>query len=288
MPRSLVTLLTLLPAFAASAAAEGGHHGVDPAAKPIIFEKESFFSFVTNSIFVALLVSVLIIWFFRSAMKKPQMVPGKRQNMVEAIVEFLYVQTENILGPKVTKRAFPLLATIFIFVTIANWFGLVPGVGTIGFTSHPIEEGFSTGHIDTPLLRPATADMNLTLGVALFSFIIWFYITIREVGFKHFIVHMFGPKGGMKGFMGVMLVFVFPVCGTYRSGVHRGPSGDAFSPALWERLCGGEPAARHGRPGRLLRSDRVAQVHLLRPAPAALLFPRNPRGSSPGGWCSPS
>ncbi len=209
MPRSLVTLLTLLPAFAASAAAEGGHHGVDPAAKPIIFEKESFFSFVTNSIFVALLVSVLIIWFFRSAMKKPQMVPGKRQNMVEAIVEFLYVQTENILGPKVTKRAFPLLATIFIFVTIANWFGLVPGVGTIGFTSHPIEEGFSTGHIDTPLLRPATADMNLTLGVALFSFIIWFYITIREVGFKHFIVHMFGPKGGMKGFMGVMLVFVF-------------------------------------------------------------------------------
>jgi F-type H+-transporting ATPase subunit a len=55
--------------------------------------------------------------------------------------------------------------------------------------------------------------MNLTVGIALCSFIVWFYITIKEVGFKGFIVHTFGPKGGLTGFMGAVLAVIFFLVG---------------------------------------------------------------------------
>jgi len=208
MSRSLVTLFTLFfasPTFAA----EGG---VPLDAKPL-FGDEGFLSFLTNSVFVAGLVTLLILWFVRGSMKNPQLIPGKRQNAVEFIIEFLYGQVEKILGPKVTKQAFPLLATLFIFITVANWFGLLPGVGTFGFDPHLHSGEWSSGHIATPILRPATADMNLTLGMALASFLVWFTITIREIGFGGFLMHTFGPKGGLKGAMGVALAVIFFLVG---------------------------------------------------------------------------
>lgn len=188
----------------------GGGHAVDPKALSL-FSNEGFFAFLTNSLFVGGIVTLVILWFVRGAMRNPQLVPNHRQNVVEFVVEFLYKQTENILGAKVAKQAFPLLATIFVFITIANWFGLFPGVGTIGFSSH--QEGWSTSHVETPIFRPATADMNMTLGIGLCAFIVWLVITLREVGFKNFVLHIFGPKGGQKGALGVFLIFVFLVVG---------------------------------------------------------------------------
>ena len=87
----------------------------------------------TNSLFVAILVLVAVLLFTRMATKRMEMVPGKKQNFVELVVEFLYSQVENIVGKKVAPKAFPLLATIFIFVLASNYAGLIPGVGTIGF-----------------------------------------------------------------------------------------------------------------------------------------------------------
>jgi F-type H+-transporting ATPase subunit a len=204
MSRSLVILFTLLSAPAAFAAGSG----VDTKALPL-FEEQGFWSFLTNSVFVAGLVTLLILWFVRGAMKNPQLVPGKRQNAVEFIVEFLYGQVESILGPKIARQAFPLLATLFIFIVVSNLCGLLPGVGTIGWDSHMKPGEWSSGHIERPLLRPATADMNLTLGMALAAFVVWFYITIKEIGVWGFIVHTFGSKGGLKGAMGVVVAVIF-------------------------------------------------------------------------------
>ena len=88
---------------------------------------------LTNSIFVAVVVLLLVLGFCRMATKKMSLIPGKKQNFVEFVIEFLYDQVEGIVGPKVAPRAFPLLATIFIFVLVSNYSGLIPGVGTIGF-----------------------------------------------------------------------------------------------------------------------------------------------------------
>ncbi len=166
-------------------------------------------SWLTNSVFVAAVVIGLMVLATRKATKKLSPVPSGFQNFFEYIIEFLYSQVEGIVGKKVAPRAFPLLATIFLFVLISNWFGLMPGVGTIGFgqTKGPLTLDHH-GHI-TPLLRPATADLNMTLGIALVFMLVWAWLTFRELGVIGFIKHTFAPKGGLTGFIGKALIPIF-------------------------------------------------------------------------------
>jgi F-type H+-transporting ATPase subunit a len=171
-----------------------------------------FGAWFTNSVFVAGIVLVVLLWLAKKATKKLRPVPQGAQNFFEFLIEGLYGQVENIVGPKVAPKAFPLLATIFLFVVTANWFGLLPGVGTIGFgaRSGPLTLD-PNDHSFMPLLRPATADLNMTLGIAVCFMIIWLVITLKEVGVIGFIKHVFAPKGGLKGMLAVMLapIFVF-------------------------------------------------------------------------------
>ncbi len=114
---------------------------------------------------VTIIVTVLIILWARLSTKKMQLVPQGAQNLFEALVETLYLTFESIVGKHMIARAFPLLATLFIFILTANWFGLVPGVGTIGFGT-PGDFPLSLKEVSAPLLRPANADLNMTLGMA--------------------------------------------------------------------------------------------------------------------------
>ena len=59
------------------------------------------------------------------------------------------------------------------------------------------------------MLRPTTADLNMTLGMALVAFCLWLYWTISEVGVWGFLVHTFGPKGGLKGVMKLLFAIIF-------------------------------------------------------------------------------
>ncbi|MCX6839681.1 MAG: F0F1 ATP synthase subunit A [Verrucomicrobia bacterium] len=172
-----------------------------------LFEKDSVLGFFTNSMLVALVVLSLVLWFARKATKNMSLVPHKAQNFFEFIVEFLYGQVEGIVGPKQAKLAFPLLGTLFIYILVSNWFGLLPGVGTIGW-------GEPTGLLSVkaasePLLRPPTADLNATIGLSISAFLVWLFLTIKEIGVWGFIVHTFGPKGGLKGLMGIAVGLVF-------------------------------------------------------------------------------
>ena len=172
-----------------------------------LFEEESVLGFFTNSVLVALVVLSLVLWFARKATKNMTLVPHKAQNFFEFIIEFLYGQVEGIVGAKQAKLAFPLLGTLFIYILVSNWFGLLPGVGTIGW-------GESTGFLSIkaahdPLLRPPTADLNATIGLSVSAFIVWLFLTIKEVGVWGFLVHTFGPKGGLKGLMGIAVAVVF-------------------------------------------------------------------------------
>ncbi|WP_395752164.1 F0F1 ATP synthase subunit A [Prosthecobacter sp.] len=172
-----------------------------------LFEKESFLGFITNSTLVALCVLGLVLWFARKATKNMTLVPHKAQNTFEFVIEFLYGQVEGIVGAKQARLAFPLLGTLFIYILVSNWFGLLPGVGTIGW-------GESTGPLSIkaahdPLLRPPTADLNATIGLSISAFLVWLFLTIKEVGVWGFVVHTFGPKGGLKGIMGIAVAAVF-------------------------------------------------------------------------------
>jgi F-type H+-transporting ATPase subunit a len=166
----------------------------------------TYFDWLTNSMLVAAIVVLVVLWWARKATKSMELVPGGTQNSFEAVVEFLYDMLEGIVGKHMVGRAFSLLATLFIFILFANWFSLIPGVGSIGWGHEVPDHGFE---VQVPLLRPTTADLNMTLGMALVAFCLWLYWTISEVGVWGFLVHTFGPKGGLKGAMKLIFAIIF-------------------------------------------------------------------------------
>ncbi len=173
-----------------------------------LFSEQSVLKFITNSVLVAGIVLGVIFWFSSKATKGMTLVPHKAQNFFEFIIEFLYGQVEGIVGKKMAPKAFPLLGTLFIFILVSNWFGLLPGVGSIGWGKPAGMVGLVT-EIHDPLLRPATADLNMAFGLSVSAFLVWLYFTISELGVWGFIVHTFGPKGGLKGVMGIVVAIVF-------------------------------------------------------------------------------
>jgi F-type H+-transporting ATPase subunit a len=165
-------------------------------------------SWFTNSFLVTIIVAALLLVWARSATARMELVPSGQQNVFETIVEALYTTFEGIVGRHMIAKTFPLIATLFVFILAANWFGLVPGVGTIGF-GPPAHGPLALEEVQRPLLRPANADLNMTLGMALFFMIWWVIWTVSEVGVVGFLKENFAPKGGMKGAMWFVLLPLF-------------------------------------------------------------------------------
>jgi F-type H+-transporting ATPase subunit a len=164
---------------------------------------------ITNSMIVTWIVAIGIIAFAQVGTRKMTLIPGKMQNFIEWLVESLRAFLEGIIGNHLVDRTFWFFASIFIFVLFTNWFGLIPGVGTIGW-GHQTEHGF---HIDRPLFRGANADLNLPLAMALIFFAAWIVWSLREVGIKGCVKELFAPKGESSGAMRVLMVVVFFAAG---------------------------------------------------------------------------
>jgi F-type H+-transporting ATPase subunit a len=166
---------------------------------------------LTNSAFVCLIVVAVVLFFARRACRDVKLVPDGPQNAFEAVVEMLYDTLEEIVGPKMVSKIFSLLATLFLFILTANWFGLLPGVGSVGFGE---KTGFLTlSNVEVPLFRPTTADLNMTLAMAAVLMALWLYWALQEMGLGGFLKHMFGVKGGLKGFMALALAPIFFMVG---------------------------------------------------------------------------
>jgi F-type H+-transporting ATPase subunit a len=164
---------------------------------------------ITNSMVVTWIVAALLIVFARIATRDMKQVPDGAQNLLEWLIDGLYGFLEGIIGPHLVKRTFWFFATIFLFILAANWFGLVPGVGTIGW-GHRTAAGFI---LDEPLLRGANADLNLTLAMALLFFACWIVWALQEVGPGGFVKELFAPKGETTGLLRVLMAVVFFVVG---------------------------------------------------------------------------
>jgi F-type H+-transporting ATPase subunit a len=164
---------------------------------------------ITNSMLVTWIVAIALIVFAQLATRRMASVPSGAQNFFEWLVEALYGLLESIIGRHLVERTFWFFATIFIFILAANWFGLIPGVGTIGW-GHQTEEGFI---IEQPLLRGANADLNMTLAMALIFFACWIVWAFQEVGVGGVFKELFAPKGDTTGFLKVLMVVVFFAAG---------------------------------------------------------------------------
>src|SRR3954464_2451229 len=96
---------------------------------------------VTNSMFVTWIVAAGIIIFAQVATRNIKAIPDGKQNFWEWLVESLHNFLESIIGRELVRKTFWFFATIFIFILFVNWFGLIPGVGTIGWGHHDPSTG---------------------------------------------------------------------------------------------------------------------------------------------------
>ncbi|MCF7668421.1 MAG: F0F1 ATP synthase subunit A [Verrucomicrobia bacterium] len=203
-----ITILTGMSMNALCAAEAGAAEGHGMPVSP----EDLFTVFglpVTNSMVITWIVALLLIVFARLATRRMELVPSGLQNFWEWFVEGLFNLFEGIMGRKLTLRTFWFLATLFIFILAVNWFGLIPGVATIGWGVET-EHGFM---VTKPLLRGGNTDLNLTFGMAILFFFWWFVWAIQTNGVKGFFLHIFGPKGEMKGFLRYLMIVVFAAMG---------------------------------------------------------------------------
>jgi F-type H+-transporting ATPase subunit a len=194
---------------AASHGAEHAGHAVEglPTAAPVLFHVGPLP--VTNSMVLTWVVALLLVAAVKIGVGQVQLIPKGAQNFWEWLVEGLYNFVEGIIGTELVKKTFWFFSSVFILIVATNWFGLLPGVGTIG-RGIPVEPGsHKLSHVTEPLLRGANADFNMTFAIALVFFACWLIWALQFNGLVGFLKHIFGPKGGTTGFMFVMMAVVF-------------------------------------------------------------------------------
>ncbi len=129
---------------------------------------------VTNTIVNVWIALIIFLVMGIAIKRKISMRPGKFQNGFEYILELLLPYFDQVTGDrKKTIRFLPIVGTIFFFILLSNWLGLLPGTGSI-----------SVGH--NMLLRPANTDLNLTVVMALVSVIASHVFAFMSIGvFTH-------------------------------------------------------------------------------------------------------
>lgn len=136
---------------------------------------------ITNAFLDTLLVDGIIISLIIAVRRNLSLIPGKLQAIVESIFSEFYSLTESVAGKNAAK-IFPFFMTFFLFILIANWTGLIPGINAIGIKH---------GHEIVPFLRAATSDFNVTLGLALVSAVSTHILSIKAVGVTDYLSRYF-------------------------------------------------------------------------------------------------
>jgi len=122
----------------------------------------SVFGFpVTNTLIMTWIIVALLVYAAIKLSRSLSAVPAMLQNMFEILIEQFLRLMENMMGSReIAERYVPIVATIFLFILISNWFGILPGVGSIGV--YEIHEGEK---ILVPFFRSAASDLNVTLAL---------------------------------------------------------------------------------------------------------------------------
>lgn len=118
--------------------------------------------------------------------------PGPLQNMLEVALGKLENLFSGILGPVRTEKYFPFLGTLFIFIIVSNYVGLIPGAGIL--------TGF----------KAPTSSLSVTAGLGICSFAATHYFGVRANGLRGYAKHFIKPVALMLPFL-ILDEFVRPV-----------------------------------------------------------------------------
>lgn len=126
---------------------------------------------ITNTLLTVWLSMALLIVLAVVIKSKIHIIPGKLQNMSEALLGGVYDYMADVLESKtLATRFFPLVMTIFIFILTMNWVGLLPGIDSIGIYENVESHGEVVSKL-IPFFHPAATDLNITIGFAIVAFV---------------------------------------------------------------------------------------------------------------------
>ena len=162
-----------------------------------------FYPSISSTILTMWVVMAIVLIGAFLMTRGGKLVPGRAQNIFEFVYEFLTDFGLGIAGPA-ARPYIPIFIAFFLLILFCNWSGLIPPVGRI-------EE-----------LRAPTSDVNITLGLALVSFIYFEFEGFRRLGVRGYLGKFFPlyefrngiAAGGIALFVGLvelMLEFVKPV-----------------------------------------------------------------------------
>lgn len=155
---------------------------------------------ITNSLLMGSVTALILIIVALFAQRKISLLPTKLQNFWELMIEQALNFMDNITQDrKKSLQVFPIVFTIFIFVLLSNWLGLLPGAGSIGRMA---QEG--QRQIIIPFIRSASADLNFTLALALVAVISTQLFGIVAVGFWKFSKRYLNFHGPINFFVGIL------------------------------------------------------------------------------------
>ena len=183
----------------------------------------------TNGLLTTFLVDLIIILLAVFAVSRMKEVPGAWQNIVEMMVEGMWNLTQSIAGhgSANSRKFFPWVITIFIFVLVSNYIGLLPGFGSIGIYHSAAADSHAQAELGNqlamaggeavavaaaaeegkpvlvPLFRSPSADLNMTLALALISVFMTQFFGVQALGIRYFTKYFKNPfKDGMGAVVG--------------------------------------------------------------------------------------
>ncbi len=155
---------------------------------------------VTNSMLVGVVMSVLLIILGLCASRRLALIPRGTQNFMESVLEQILAMIDSVTHNRdQSKKFFPLIATIFLFIISVNWAGLLPGSGSIGLRE--VHEG---QQILIPFIRSTSADLNFTIALAIISVVTVQVVGIMSIGFFKYAGRFINFSNPLNFFVGIL------------------------------------------------------------------------------------
>jgi F-type H+-transporting ATPase subunit a len=149
----------------------------------------TFHPAISSTLLTMWLVMALVVIGSALLVRGSKLVPGRGQNIFEFVYEFLSDFGLGLAGPT-AKPYIPIFLGAFLLVLFDNWIGLVPPVGKVDF------------------LRAPSSDVNITIGMALVSFLIFHFEGFRHLGVRGYLGKFF-PFYEFRNGIGAGIIAMF-------------------------------------------------------------------------------
>jgi len=138
---------------------------------------------VTNSLLATWVTMIVVVGLAYGVTHKTKLIPSRLQSLLEFALEWMLNLCKDVAGEANGRRFFPIVTTIFLFVLMNSWLGLLPGYGSIivnGAEGEPVH-----------LLRAANTDINFPLALAVIAFIFIEYYGFKQGGGLRYLLKFF-------------------------------------------------------------------------------------------------